>query len=301
MSTVDVGGVPFACQVHGEGPPLLLVAGTGYPGATWRLPHFLDALSRHHLVITYDHRGTGRTPGSDDPYHTRGFAADAAAILRALDVGPAHVVGHSMGGRVAQWLALDTPDLVRSLVLAASGPGGAGNPGQPRGLPLPAVTAMVEHGYRGYMEQHIRSTFFTESFAVRSPERVAWLVEAFWHRRPDVRNYLKHIEARQNHDTSDRLRDISVPTLVLVGDADVRRGPTGSHFDQSLHLSRHIRGAALEVLPDLSHGIFWQAPDDVVAAVTRWTERVEQGGPGAGHGGSALAQARTADSLEHQP
>ncbi len=285
MSTVRIGGTEFHHSVRGQGSPLLLVAGTGYPGATWLLPELVDRLAERHTVLTFDHRGTGGTPGDDQPYSTRRFAADAAELLRVLDVGPAHVVGHSMGGRVAQWMALDAPELLRSLVLAATGSGGTGNPDQPAGLPLDPMVAMVEHGYRGYMERHIAATFFTPDFAATSPERVAWLVDAFWDHRPSLRDYLKHMSARQDHDMSSRLAQIRVPALVLVGDADVRRGPTGSHLEQSQYLAEHIPGATLQLLPGLSHGLFWQDPHAAVRAVVSWTARVDAGSPPAsGHG-----------------
>lgn len=273
MNTVATGS-SIAHSVQGEGPPLLLVAGTGYPGATWHLPEFLDELARHHTVITFDHRGTGDTPRVDEVFTTRSFAADACALLRSLDLGPAHVVGHSMGGRVAQWMALDAPDLVRSLVLAASGSGGMGNPDQPVGLPIGAMTAMIEQGYRGYMETHIEATFFTPEFAAAHPDRVHWLVDAFWEHRPTVQDYLRHVSARQNHDASARLGGITRPALVLVGDRDLRRGPTGSHVDQSMFLHANIPGATLNLLAGLSHGMFWQAPDVAVEALAAWVRRV---------------------------
>jgi pimeloyl-ACP methyl ester carboxylesterase len=134
---------------------------------------------------------------------------------------------------------------------------------------------MIEHGYRGYMETHIEATFFTPEFAAADPERVRWLVDAFWQHRPSVRDYLQHMSARQNHDTSARLGDITVPTLVLVGDADVRKGPTGSHVDQSSFLHAGIPGSTLHLLPGLSHGMFWQAPQVVVDALVNWTRDVE--------------------------
>ncbi|RZU31005.1 alpha/beta fold hydrolase [Blastococcus saxobsidens] len=279
MNSSVTGSSELTYSLRGEGSPLLLVAGTGYPGSTWHLPDFIDELAGHHTVITFDHRGTGGTPGGDEPFTTRSFAADACALLRTLDLGPAHVVGHSMGGRVGQWMALDAPELVRSLVLAASGSGGSGNPDQPAGLPIGAMTAMIERGYRGYMETHIEATFFTPEYAAEHPDRVRWLVDAFWEHRPTVESYLRHVSARQNHDTSGLLGDIGVPSLVLIGDKDLRRGPTGSHVDQSRFLHAHIPGATLNLLPGLSHGMFWQAPEVVVDALVSWTRQLEGSGP----------------------
>jgi len=146
MPTVDLNGVPLAYEVAGSGDPIMLVAGTGYPGATWS-PQLLAPLTASHTVVTFDHRGTGSTPSTPERYSTRGFAADALGLLDALDLPATHVVGHSMGGRVGQWMALDRPDRVRSLVLAASGPG-EWRVDKPvtRGVPLHTAVAMIELG-----------------------------------------------------------------------------------------------------------------------------------------------------------
>lgn len=271
MPLIDIGGLEMAYRLEGTGTPLVLVAGTGYPGATWA-PALLVPLEDRHRVLTFDHRGTGRTPATGDAYSTRGFAADAVALMSALGIGEAHVVGHSMGGRVAQWMALDHPEHVRSLVLAASGPGqyDAGRPIM-RGVPLHTAEAMIELGYERYMAEHIRDTFFTPEFAAEHPETVAWLVRAFWEHRPTLREYLRHVIARQEHQTADRLADIGVPSLVLIGDRDRHMGGTGVHWEQSEYLLQHIPGATRVVIPDASHGYFWQAPELSARAVLEWT------------------------------
>lgn len=271
MPLIDVTGLAMAYQWHGEGSPLVLVAGTGYPGATWP-PELLQALARRHRVLTFDHRGTGATGATEEPYSTRLFAGDAIGLMEALGVDSAHVVGHSMGGRVAQWMALDHPERVASLVLAATGPGqfAAGQPVM-RGVPLHTAVSMVELGYERYMAEHIRDTFFTPEFAARRPDRVAWLVEAFWSNRPTLREYLRHVIARQEHQTADRLHEIAVPTLVLIGDRDRHMGGTGVHWEQSEYLYRHVPGARREVVADASHGYFWQLPELSAQALLRWT------------------------------
>ena len=183
--------VPLAHEVRGSGPVLVLVAGTGYPGATWR-PSLVNLLAERTTVVTFDHRGTGTSAVGAAPFSTRLFAADLAALLDGLGIASAHVLGHSMGGRVIQWLALDRPDLVRSLILAATGPGQI-DPGQPlvRGLPLITARELIEHGYHDYMKEHIADTFFTDEFIVESPEVVSDLVAAFWNNRPGLDAYLR--------------------------------------------------------------------------------------------------------------
>src|SRR4030095_2403512 len=109
MPIVQVHDVKRHYEMEGSGPPLLMVAGTGLPGATWRTGPSAQYAAEGFTVITFDHRGTG---GSDKPgmgSSTPMFAAEAAGLLQALEIPQAHVLGHSMGGRVVQWLALDHP------------------------------------------------------------------------------------------------------------------------------------------------------------------------------------------------
>jgi pimeloyl-ACP methyl ester carboxylesterase len=270
-ATIDIDGLPMAFNLVGEGTPLVLVAGTGYPGATWH-PDLVATLATRHRVLTFDHRGTGGTPATDERLSTRLFAADALGLMDALGLAAAHVVGHSMGGRVAQWMALDRPDRVRSLVLAATGPGqfDAAAP-VARGVPLHTAVAMIEQGYQRYMVEHIRVTFFTPEFAAASPDVVDWLVSAFWGARPSLESYLRHIIARQEHQTADRLADIEPPSLVLIGDRDRHMGGTGVHWEQSAYLLEHVPGAQRVVIPNASHGYFWQVPDVSARAVLDWT------------------------------
>ncbi|MFO1541161.1 MAG: alpha/beta fold hydrolase [Chloroflexota bacterium] len=271
MPTIDLDGLPMGYALHGSGDPLVLVAGTGYPGATWH-PDLIAPLAARHTVLVFDHRGTGETPATDERYSTRLFAADALRLLDALGLPAAHVVGHSMGGRVAQWMALDRPDRVRSLVLAATGPGqwDGGTPVQ-RGIPLHTARAMIELGYERYMAEHIRDTFFTPEFAAAAPERVAWLVRAFREHRPSLDAYLRHIIARQEHQTADRLAGLTTPSLVLIGDRDRHQGGTGVHWEQSQALLAALPDATLAVVPDASHGYFWQMPEISAGFVLDWT------------------------------
>lgn len=270
-TVVAADGVALRYELHGGGPgtALMLVAGTGYAGATWT-PETLQHLRRDRPVITFDHRGTGRSGSSDDPYSTRGFAADAAAIIEAVG-GPVHVLGHSMGGRVAQWLALDRPDLVASLILAASGSGRRpdGTPAT-RGVPYHTALGLAREGYRAHLRHQISTTFFTPPFVAKHPERVTWLVEAFWRSRPDLADYLKHVVARQAHDTSDRLGDIQARTLVIVGDQDVHGAGTGNHRDQSRALAAGIPGAELREIQGVAHGLFWQSPERTLTVLRKW-------------------------------
>lgn len=270
MRTVRVGELELAYRIQGKGPELLLVAGTGYPGGTW-YPDLLNLLAERHTVITYDHRGTGGTRGETGEFSTRTLARDALGLLAALEVPSAHVLGHSMGGRVAQWMALENPGRVRTLILAASGPGALpGSTGHTQGVPVAAAAGMVDAGYENYLRRVQRQTFFTEAFATAQPEVVEWLAHAFWEGRPSLRDYFQHVAARQQHDTVALLADIRQPALVLVGDEDTHGGGTGSHLEQSEYLAKELPNADLVVLPGVKHGFFWEVPEVSARVVLEW-------------------------------
>lgn len=251
----------------------MLVAGTGYPGATWPR-QIVEPLSQRCSVIVFDHRGTGASTSTPGFYSTRQFAKDALAVLDDADLGKAHVLGHSMGGRVAQWMAIDGSDHLSSLILAASGPGRIQPDLDPeRGIPLVTAVALVEKGYERYLKDNIRDTFFTPVFAQKRPDIVSWLCDAFWEHRPALEDYLKHVIARQQHETADWLASIHIPALVLVGDRDTQGGAgLGGHVEQSKFLAARIAGAELVIIPGVSHGYFWEAPRPTLEALFGWLD-----------------------------
>ncbi|CAN5181688.1 alpha/beta fold hydrolase [soil metagenome] len=267
----EPAGRAVSFEVRGRGVPLVLVAGTGYPGATWD-GDIVGPLAERHTVVTFDHRGTGATPASAEHLSTRLFARDALDLMSSLGLEPAHVVGHSMGGRVAQWMALERPDRIRTLVLAASGPGQFRDD-RPvtRGIPVHAAKELVELGYERYMAEHTRKTFFTQEFAAAHPERVERLFRLFWDHRPDIESYLRHVVARQEHQTADRLGEIRMPALVLIGDRDTQMMGTGSHTEQSDFLAQHLPNAEKRVIEGAAHGYFWQMPERTVEILLDWT------------------------------
>jgi len=269
--TIEPSRHPIAHELRGQGVPIVLVAGTGYHGATWPA-EFIKPLLARHAVLTFDHRGTGKTPPSPARYSTRLFAQDAVGLMDALGLPAAHVLGHSMGGRVAQWMALDHPDRIRTLILAATGPGQFRDD-RPvtRGIPVNAAKEMIELGYERYMREHIRDTFFTPEFAKAHPERVAWLHDTFWAYRPDLENYLRHVLARQEHQTAERLGDIRMPTLVTIGDRDTQIMGTGSHVEQSEFLLAHLPNATKRVIQGAAHGFFWEMPERTAEILLEWT------------------------------
>ena len=122
MGFVRTGDIEIYHEVAGDGPPVLLISGTG--ADLRNVPHERHPLTRHFEVHAYDQRGLGQSSKPDEPYTMADYADDAAGLLGALGVGPVHVVGVSFGGMVAQHLALRHPAVVDRLVLMCTSPGG---------------------------------------------------------------------------------------------------------------------------------------------------------------------------------
>lgn len=238
-------------EEYGEGIPLLLISGTGWSGEHWKLEQ-VPFFSPSNRVIVFDHRGCGRSDRPAERYTTRMFAEDAVAMLDALSIDePVHILGHSMGGRVAQWICLDHPSRVRSLVLAATGPGPIISGPRTPGISPEIVAEFVALGWPGYNEEHLRGS---NMFFRASPE----MIERFMATQrgqfgTDLVSYLRHLDARVRHDTMDLVANIKTETLVIVGAEDNYSSP--GHLDTSEFLARALPNTEFIVIPEVAHAL----------------------------------------------
>jgi pimeloyl-ACP methyl ester carboxylesterase len=186
-----------------------------------------------------------------------------------LGVEQAHVLGHSMGGRVAQWIALDNPNRVRSLVLASTGSGNFKKSDQyVRGIPLATAFEIAKFGFEKYFHRHVRGDFFyTPRFLKSRSLQLRMAVAAHITDLPPAKTYLRHVMARQMHETSNRVSEIHAPTLITVGDMDTDSRGTGSHYEASEWLAKNIRGSTFVAIKGAKHGTFWEKPDQSNATV----------------------------------
>ena len=254
----------------------MLIAGTAQPLSTYELSP-VPLLKEKYQVVVFDHCGVGRSDSRPDPYSIKMFADDAAGVLDHLGLSGVHLVGHSMGGRVLQRLALDRPELVRSLVFAATGPGGMRPSGGGKGgIPMKVALRLAEKGWHAYRYDAFVTNFFTEKFAREFPERVNQLVGAFWAGpSPSLENHLKHVIARQGHNTRDEVPRIIQPALVLDGELDYgwEEGSAAGHVEQSKWMHEHLPDSEFVLIPETSHGFFWQAPEAAVSALDDFWRR----------------------------
>jgi pimeloyl-ACP methyl ester carboxylesterase len=274
MPTQRIGtGIDLYYETHGKGEPLVFIPGTGFAGDVWD-PYQVPGLSKNLQVITFDQRGCGRSSAPDGVYTIEQMACDVASLLDHLGLESAHILGHSMGGRIGLAFALAYPGRTRSLILAASGSGPAARPGEEcvPGLPYRMVNDLVEMGFEKYvrMEFFDTTTYFTTDYLKREPAKVQAFYDLAWKHHATWHPFLRLIIARHTWEGTHRLGDVSVPTLVVIGDND----DVGSnHVKQSIAMSERIPNAERLVLEGQSHGFFWQAPDETNAWILDWVKR----------------------------
>lgn len=214
----------------------------------------LPTLSRHFRVIVFDNRGAGRSDKPVMEYSIRLFADDTAALMDALGVEKAHVLGISMGGYIAQELAINYPEKVGGLILGCTGPGGN------RAVLMSPERMQKFTANQGLTPAGIlrkdMDILFSEAFVSGHPDFIEAFVEISmrYYQPPDA--FFRQFDACLRHDTVDRLGRICSPTLIMTGDDDPLVPP-----ENSMILKELIPHARLELFPGCRHCFFMEQAD----------------------------------------
>ncbi len=256
MPTLQLTDAEIYYEVHGHGQAIVFLSETACDGEVWKI-HQVPEFSKDHRVIIHDYRGTGQSSKPSIDYTTQMFARDVIALMDYIKADNAIIMGHSMRGRVAQLLALDYPRRVKRLVLASTG----SHYPKTKGLPFEIIREMIEWGYEKYERDHSILVGFTEEFVKEHPERVEHYLRVRMQNLCPVEFYLRHLLARQGHDTSGRLKDIRQPTLILVGEDDRNMTSEVNHRMSSDILASGIPNSKLVVLQNERHSYFFANPD----------------------------------------
>jgi 3-oxoadipate enol-lactonase len=266
MPTIEIATGPTLNYVRrGSGEPMLLIQGMSGNHLSWGEP-FLTELERDFDLVAYDHRGVGKSSRVTDPFTIGDLADDAAAVLDALGWDSAHVVGISMGGMVAQELALRHPQRVRTLTLGCTYCGGEGSALTSNEVFAKLAEAMmsgdrdraiatsyeinISPGYGA--DQSAYGTFYEMATALPTPVPVIML----------------QAQAVQSHDTLSRLGEIVVPTLVIHGTVDEMLP-----YSNAVLIAARIPRAQLVTLEDVGHMFWWEQPERSAQAIRELVER----------------------------
>jgi pimeloyl-ACP methyl ester carboxylesterase len=238
MASVRINGVQIHHDVTGHGEPIVLITGLGGDVSFWK--RHLPPLSARHKVITVDNRGSGRSD-VDGEFTMEDLGDDVAGLLTSMGIFKAHVVGWSMGGNIAQEVALRHPDMVGSLILMSS------YTRRPERSSY-AIDAMVKAGLEG------------ASYDTVMAQMMAWCMTeaAFVGRRSkgasgrlssgSLLGFQRQKQALDGFDSRGRLHEIKIPTLILHGTMDIMVPP---HFAEELH--RGIAGSELDWIEGAGH------------------------------------------------
>ncbi len=248
MPKIEIRDIHLYYETAGQGQPVLFIHGLGSSTRDWELQ--VPVFSQHYQVVTFDIRGHGRSDKPPGPYSIPLFADDTAALIRALDIAPAHVIGISMGGMIAFQLAVSSPDLVKSLVIVNTGPELA-----PR-----TFKERLEISQRLLLVRLLGMRKMGEVLSERllpKPEHED-LRRVFVERwaENDKRAYLDAMRGLVGWSVVDNLGDIRCPALLVAADQDY------TPVSVKMACVKRMPNARLSVVADSRHATPVEHPDE---------------------------------------
>ena len=267
---IDTRGARIWVHQQGDGPAVLLIGGTGDPAESWQAQ--IDAFSDRYRVVAPDNRGAGRSSLPASGVTIPAMAEDAAEVLRSLGLRHAHVAGFSMGGTIAQELAIRHPDLVGSLVLS-------GTWAAPDAYLRRMLASWMAGARNASSEREFLETFFL------------WIYSRGWHEdgtvdrliedtlesplAQDADGFYAQVQACIDWEgAAARLRSVTIPTLVIAGDEDLVCPPRFSHAIRAV-----MPHAQVAVIRGGAHQPFQEKPDEYNAIVAAFWARVDRRRP----------------------
>ena len=261
MPKAAVNDIEIHYEMQGEGDPVMLLTGLGGAGKGWgpQIPIF----TKEFLTIVPDHRGAGQSTFADDGYTIEQHASDMAETLRLLDCGPAHIVGSSTGGAIGVVMALDHPDVVRSIVVCSSW---AKTDDFFRQQFEVRKRTLRDSGIEAYQQANALFLFAPTYVRDHYDDVREWceMVSAI---PADVDVMVKRIDMIIAHDQLGRLGDVGKPTLVIVGKEDFCTPP---YFSEQL--AGAIPGAELAILEG-GHFFYKERPEEFYQRVREFVRK----------------------------
>lgn len=268
MPHLNTNGIDLYYELHGSGEPLVLITGISYDSWVWHrmIPH----LDEKHQVITFDNRGVGQTDKPEGAYSADMMADDTAGLIKGLGLEKVNVLGHSMGGFIAQALVLKYPELVNKLILASTNFGG------PRHIPVTPEAMAVLMDVSGDPRERFKRGVLTScapGFGDSNPEIMEeWM--AYRQQNPILPGpYQSQLAVglgllSEEASFEQRLEEVEAPTLVIFGAEDKVTPPGNAAL-----LGAQIKDSKTEILDGVGHFLAMEAPEAVAEIVTEFLER----------------------------
>ncbi|NUQ86320.1 MAG: alpha/beta fold hydrolase [Anaerolineales bacterium] len=267
MPKTNANGIELYYETHGTGKPLVLISGLGY--SSWQWHKMVPFLAEHFQVVTFDNRGAGQSDKPAGPYTAQMLAADTVGLLDALGMEKAIIAGHSMGGFVAQALALDFPQRTEKLILCSTNFGG------PRHVPITpeamkVLTDVTSDALTRFRNGLVVST--APGWAEKNPEMIHKWIE--WR----VANPIEpvHYQAQlaiglallpEAAAFEDKLPRLDIPTLILFGAYDKVVPPANASL-----LAEKIANSRVVIFPDAGHHFPIEIPEAASRAIIEFAK-----------------------------
>lgn len=268
MPTIKANNIELSYELQGSGPPLVLISGVGYGAWFWH--KVVPGLAQNYQVITFDNRGAGGSDRPAGPYTVPMLAADTAGLLDALGFKDTYVLGHSLGGFIAQELIATRPELVGKLILASTNYGGQQViPITPQAMevltnrqgdPLELVKRGISIACApGFMDKHFRIIQELVNYRFTNPVPPA--------------QYQAQVAAGAGMATltedqvNQRMAAIQVPTLILFGEFDMVVPPGNADL-----MAAKIADAQVEIIPATGHIFPIEDPEATITAIHKFLE-----------------------------
>lgn len=264
MPKAFVNGINLYYEVQGQGEPLVLIMGSFGPLETWVLQ--IRAFQPYYKTVVFDNRGIGRTDKSPTLYSIATMAQDTVGLLDHLGIDKAHVLGMSLGGPVAQEVAISYPHRVKKLILVCSIAASEGrylHPEMRKALNIKGESQQIDLknvDFLQVMKITVALAFNNQSL------RDSLLAQAeSWFRQFDIEGFVRQWDALSGYNALDRLPTIKAPTLVLTGTDDRIVDPYCSEV-----IARLIPGSRLVKVEGGSHAFFMEMSDRFNAEVLKF-------------------------------
>ena len=268
MPKIEVNDINIYYEVHGEGFPLVMITGSA-ADVNWWIPETIESLSHFFKTIIFDNRGTGRTDKPDIPYSIQMMANDTIGLMDALLIQKAHILGVSLGGMIAQEIAINYPEKIERLILCCTGCGGS-----KAVIPSNKIIRMMTTVRNKTPEKFVDTLVnvcLTDNFKKNNPGFVAAYKERAMEYVISLKSYQHQMQANMSFNSYIKFKRIKASTLIMHGKEDVVVPPGNAEV-----LVNKIPNAKLVMLDNTGHLIFQPEPEKVVNTTKDFlTEKIE--------------------------
>jgi pimeloyl-ACP methyl ester carboxylesterase len=272
MPFVDSDGVNIYYNLKGAGTPMLLCNGWGGSSDSWS-KEMINRLAERHTLVLVDNRGTGRSGKPDEHYTMEQMSGDSATVLNEANLGSAHVLGFSMGGYIAEALALYHPRKVRSLILCATTAGAVNRIPYTQEVAAELAKVSDHHLPKRERVKTMVNLLYPKSYA--EPRLEQLITEESYDSNPTPVYALRNQSAATTaFDAYDRLPLVKAPALILAGELDRLIPPENSRM-----LASRLPDSELHILPGLGHGFLKQDTSGSIKLIIDFTKRVDARNP----------------------